>query len=203
MNKKLIRLDYFVYYVNFFSTMTSISVIPNIYPVCIELEYNKKLLIRAGYNGQFAISVTDKTGKTINIPENLEVYELYNQKFWDMSPEDKSYSGSLFNVYEIYYKNEPVLNNIYCINMEEYCDFNCSSNKYYHNYYTALCKGSVTKDSNIIKVSSTMDIDIGVTIEGDGIPLFATVTNVDDENNTVQINDHAFKNSSNITLTVR
>jgi hypothetical protein len=183
--------------------MSSISVIPNIDPVCIELDDNKKLFIRAGYNGRFAISVTDKKGKIINIPENLEVYELYNQKFWEISPEDKSHSGSLFDVYEIYYKNEPVLNNVYCINMEEYCDFNCSSNKYYQNYYTALCKGSLTKDSNVIIVSSTMDIDIGVTIEGDGIPEFSTVIDVDDYSNTVKIKEPAYKSCSNITLTVR
>ena len=183
--------------------MSTLSVISSMDPVSIELDDKYTLVIRAGYNGTFAVCVSDKTGKYVDLPEDLEVYEIYNQRYWDEPRETNFLSGPASDVYEIYYKNEPVLENIERFTMDEYCGFNCASNMYKHNFYTALCKATVSKGSNAIKVSSTMDIDVGVTVSGEGIPEFSTVTHVDDNSNTIQIKYPAHASYSNMTLTVR
>jgi hypothetical protein len=183
--------------------MSELSIIPNIDPVQIILDDNYKLLIRAAYRGGFVVCITDNAGQYVNIPDKFEVYDINNQRYWDMQEDIKFHAGSLFGVYEIYYNFETVLNNYDYCTMEDYCGFPFTSNKYYPNFYTALCNGTVKKDSNSIKVSSTMDLDIGLTISGKGIPEFTTITMVDDESNFIQVNQNIYESGSNITLTVR
>ena len=183
--------------------MSEIAIIANVDPVQIPLDEEFTLLIKPAYKGLFVICVIDKSGKYVTIPDEFAVYEIYNQKYWDMCGDVKMHSGSLFNVYEFYYKNERVLDNIEGYTMEDYCGFPYTSNKYYPNFYTALLKGSMIKDTNLIRVSSTMNLDIGIAVFGDGIPEFATITRVDDDKDTIEINMNVLESCSNVTLTVR
>jgi len=183
--------------------MSEIAIIANVDPVQIPLDNEYTLLIKAAYKGKFVICVVDKSGKYVDIPDGLAIYDVYYQRFWDMSSDEKFHSGSLFNVYEFYYKNERVLDNIEGYTMEDYCGFPYTSTKYYQNFYTALVKGSMTKDTNMIQVSSTMDLDVGITVFGTGIPEFTTITRVNDETNTIEINNRVLESCSNVTITVR
>ena len=183
--------------------ISDLAIIPNIDPVQITLDDKYNLLLRAAYRGKFVVCITDKTGQYVNIPDTFEVYDINYQSYWDMNEEIKFHTGSLFGVYEMYYNYETVLNNYDCLTMEDYCGFPFTSNKYYPNFYTALCNGTVKKDSNTIKVSSTMDLDVGLTITGQGIPEFTTITMVDDETNYIEVNQNIYESGSNVILTVR
>jgi hypothetical protein len=183
--------------------MSEIAIIANVDPIQIPLDNEYTVLIKAAYKGKFVICVVDKSGKYVDIPDGFAIYDVYFQQFWDMSSDEKFHSGSLFNVYEFYYKNAKVLENTEYYTMEEYCGFPFTSNKYYSDFYTALVKGSTIKNTNIVKVSSTLDLDVGIAIFGDGIPEFTTITRVNDENNTIEINKHAIESCSNITITAR
>lgn len=183
--------------------MSDIAIIANVDPVQIPLDEEFTLLIKPAYKGKFVICVIDKSGKHVIIPNGFAVYEIYTQRYLDVSEDDKYYTGSLFNVYEFYYKNERVLDNIEGYTMEDYCGFPYTSTKYYQNFYTALVKGSMTKDTNTIQVSSTMDLDVGITVFGTGIPEFTTITRVNDETNAIEINTRVLESCSNVTITVR
>jgi hypothetical protein len=183
--------------------MTELATIPNIDPVQIPLDDELTLLIKAAYKGRFVICIINKSGKYVELPEQFAVYDIYNQKYWEISGDEKFHAGSLFNVYEIYYKMQPILENFDHYTMEEYCGFPLTSDKYYPKFYTELIKGNLVKNTNKIHVSSTMNLDIGVSIFGNGIPEFTTITNIDDENNIITVNKNAHESCSNITLTVR
>ena len=183
--------------------MSEIAIIANVDPVQIPLDEVFTLLIKPAYKGQFVICVIDKSGSYVDLPEEFAVYDIYNQRYWDISGDKKFHSGSLFNAYEIYYKMTPVLENIEHYTMEDYCGFHFTSNKYYPNFYTELIKGNFVKNNNEIRVSSTMNLDVGVSIFGNGIPEFTTITRVNDYNNTIEINKNVLETYSNVTLTVR
>jgi hypothetical protein len=183
--------------------MSEIAIISNVDPVQIPLDEEFTILIKPAYKGKFVVCIVDKTGKYIALPDCFAVYEIYSQQYLDTNEDNKFYTGSLFNVYEFYYKNEKVLDNIECYTMEEYCGFPYTSNKYYPNFYTALVKGTMIKNTNVIQVSSTMDLDVGIALFGTGIPEFTTITHVNDESNTIEINHVVLESCSNVTLTAR
>jgi len=183
--------------------MSDLAIIPNIDPIQVLFGDDYTLVIKAAYHGQFVVSVLDKHGRYICIPDGFAVYDVYQQYYWYLDSDEKFHSGSLFNVYEFYYKNNKVLENTEYLTMEDYCGFPFTSNKYFQYFQTVLLYGNTIKNSTMVNVSSTLELDVGTTVFGEGIPPFATITRIDDDSNRIYISEPALDSCYNISITAR
>jgi hypothetical protein len=170
--------------------------------MCIPLNDNLTLYIRAGYNGRFVVYVKDKEDQYVGIPDELTIYNIYRQRYWDMNSDQKFYVGLLLDVYEIYYNKLPILNNTEYCTMEEFFEVCITTDNYYYTTPNVLCKGNVTKNTNVLSLSTLEGIDIGYTIKGPGIPIFTTVTDIHYPSKKVKISQKATETFTNATITI-
>jgi hypothetical protein len=182
--------------------MSNFAIIPNVAPIKIVLDERFTLEIIAGFNGKFAVGVSNTVGEYVPIPEELLVYNIYKQRYLETISDGMFYQGSLLEVYEIYYKKTPVLINSDYYAMEDYFDSPTTTNEHYYKEITKLFKGDVCEGTNIISVSAVEQLDVGYGISGNGIPPFSSITAIHYGLKLVQINKKATGSFSNNTLTV-
>jgi hypothetical protein len=78
---------------------------------------------------------------------------------------------------------------------DELRDFNSSK-------FTSLVQASLTKDSDMVKVSSMMGIEIGKIVEGQGIPEDTWIMAVDCDDLVIQLSQPVTESLSNISLNI-
>ena len=184
--------------------MSPTAIIPDVTSYVLSINKNLSIHIKPAHNNKIVFCIKDNTTKEyINIPESIYIYNISIQSYLDYIPDTKFYTAPAYESYEIYYKNIPIMNNMESqYTMIEYCDFDCFSKKYSSNIHTFLLKGNVTKDSNIVSVSSCKHLTNGFTVYGEGIPEFATITHVDYKSKTLSLSQPAINTHSFTTLTV-
>lgn len=164
---------------------------------------------------------TDVNGSIFEIPieTTIESFEYENkgsvnqatvEKDLTVEPGTNYFHLKMENSYVIHYKDYIVLEGGKSINgrlyelmdlfefpptEDELRDFNSSK-------YTSLVQASVTKDSDMVKVSSITGIEIGKAVEGQGIPEYSCVVAIDYDDLVIQLNQLATESLSNITLIV-
>jgi len=164
---------------------------------------------------------TDVKGTVFEIPVEIKIhsFEYENKGSINQStverdvtvePGSRYFPLKMDNSYVIYYKDYIVLEGGKSINgrlyeigdLFDYPPTDEEREKYNASRFTSLVKGSVTKDSDLVKVSSTMGIEIEKMIEGQGIPENTWITAIDCDDLTIRLSQPATESLSNITLNI-
>jgi len=180
----------------------NVAIIPNFEPIKVGLDDKLTMVIRPGYNGKFVIYVVNKLGEYVTFPEDLLIYNIYRQKYWDMNEGEMYYVGSLLEAFEIYYKKVRIIENEDYLTMEQYFDSPLTTKDHYYKELTLLFKGDTKAGSNIVKVSTTEELDIGYTVSGQGIPLFSFITDINHELKKIKLNNVSTETFINTTVKV-
>jgi hypothetical protein len=180
---------------------------------------NYIIVIRPISTEKGVLYFTDDRGRTFDVPDDIaiHVYERLNPGTITESiletdikilPGTKHFELDLINSYSIYYKDyiiteggKSVSGRLYEIgdlfkfplSGEDLVEYNASR-------YTALIRGSIEKDSNQVKVSSTLGIEINKMITGHGIPDEGWITSIDVDEMVITMNQPATGSASNVTI---
>jgi hypothetical protein len=164
---------------------------------------------------------TDVNGSIFEIPieTKIQSFEYENkgsvnqatvEKDLTVEPRTNYFHLKMENSYVIHYKDFIVLEGGKSINgrlyelmdlfefpptEDELREFNSSK-------FTSLVQASLTKDSDMVKVSSMMGIEIGKIVEGQGIPEYSCIVAIDYDDLVIQLNQTATESLSNISLNI-
>jgi hypothetical protein len=164
---------------------------------------------------------TDIKGSVFEIPIETKIrsFEYENKGSVNQSTVERDLvveSGTKYfplkmdNSYVIYYKDYILLEGGKSINgrlyeiadLFEFPPTDEEREAYNASRFTSLVRASVTKDSDLVKVSSTMGIEIEKMVEGQGIPDNTWIMAVDCDDLVIQLSQPATESLSNITLNI-
>jgi len=164
---------------------------------------------------------TDVKGSVFEIPIETKIrsFEYENKGSVNQSTVERDLvveSGTKYfplkmeNSYVIYYKDYILLEGGKSINgrlyeigdLFDYPPTDEDRAAYNASRFTSLVRASVTKDSDMVKVSSMMGIEIGKAVEGQGIPDYSCIVAIDYDDLVIQLNQLATESLSNITLNI-
>ena len=156
------------------------------------------------------ICFKNKSNERNTIPNYIDVFDYTENRSLIFDNSYNSIPLNSSNSYKITYKNKIVFNckifeNSNPKSLSEICNFPFTTEEfriYNSTIYSSIIKGSIMKDSNIIKVSSTFGIEPDRYIEDDWVNDIAYVTNVDHDNNEVTISEPSLETATNITITI-
>lgn len=164
---------------------------------------------------------TDIKGKVFEVPIETTItsFEYENKGEINQStvetdvivePGTQYFPLKMEKSYVIYYNGYIVLEGGKSVNgslyeiadMFEYPPSKEETDAYNESRFTSLVRASTTKDSNMVKVSSTKGIEVDKMVEGQGIPEYSWVVSVDYDDLVIQLNQPATESLSNITLNI-
>jgi len=164
---------------------------------------------------------TDVKGSVFEIPVETKIhsFEYENkgsvnqaiiEKDLKVDSGTKYFPLKMDNSYVIYYKDYIVLEGGKSINgrlyeigdLFDYPPTDEDRELYNASRYTSVVRASVTKDSDMVKVSSTQGIEIEKMIEGQGIPENTWIIAIDFDDLIIQMSQPATESLSNITLNI-
>jgi hypothetical protein len=164
---------------------------------------------------------TDVKGSVFDIPIeiNIHSFEYENkgsinqsivEKDLTVEPGTKYFQLKMENSYIIHYKDYIVLEGGKSVNgrlyeigdLFDYPPTDEDREVYNASIFTSIVRASVTKDSDLVKVSSTMGIEIEKMVEGQGIPENTWIMAVDFDDLTIRMSQPATETLSNITLNI-
>lgn len=164
---------------------------------------------------------TDVKGSVFDTPTETEIrsFEYKNKGSVNQStvetdlkvkPGTRYFPLKMENSYIIHYNGYIVLEGGKSVNgslyeiadMFEYPPSKEETDAYNESRFTSLVRASTTKDSDMVKVSSTKGIEVDKMVEGQGIAEYSWVVSIDYEDLVIQLNQPATQSLSNITLNI-
>lgn len=164
---------------------------------------------------------TDVKGSVFEIPIETKIhsFEYENkgsinqstvEKDLTVEPGTKHFPLKMDNSYVIHYKDYIVVEGGKSINgrlyeigdLFEFPPTDEERTAYNASRFTSIVRASVTKDSDMVKVSSTMGIEIEKMVEGQGIPENTWIMAVDFDDLTIRMSQPATESLSNIALNI-
>jgi hypothetical protein len=174
------------------------------------LDYENAVMYFTDINGSiFEIPIETKI-QSFEYENKGSVNQATVEKDIRVEPGTNYFPLKMENSYVIHYKDYIVLEGGKSINgrlyelmdlfefpptEDELRDFNSSK-------FTSLVQASLTKDSDMVKVSSMMGIEIGKIVEGQGIPEDTWIMAVDCDDLVIQLSQPVTESLSNISLNI-
>jgi hypothetical protein len=164
---------------------------------------------------------TDIQGSILDVPLEITIqsFEYENkgsvnqsiiEKNLKVEPGTYYFPLKMDNSYVVYYNGYIVLEGGKSVNgrlyeigdLFDYPPTDEERERYNASRFTSLVRASVTKDSDMVKVSSINGIEIEKMIEGQGIPENTWIIAIDYDDLTIQLSHPATESLCNITLNI-